>query len=221
MTTFKLLADYHRHDIIKLLPSASGNIGIELGVAKGIFSERMVSSGYFGQFFGVDMYADIHDTNQYKEALQRVGLFTPYKLLRMRFDEALDLFDDQSLDFIYVDGYAHTGEEGGETIFQWYNKLKVGGLIAGDDYDAEAWPLVVKAVNLFAAKAGGELLVTGLIEEQSYCQHPTWAMVKNAHAALLPDAEMVARGKATTRKIHRRRKKRQMLKEKFARLFGG
>lgn len=220
MTEFKLLADYHRHDIVKLLPNTSGNLGIELGVAKGIFSDRMMSSGYFQQFFGVDMYADLHNTNQYKEALTRVGLFQPYKLLRMRFDEALDLFDDQTFDFIYVDGYAHTGEEGGETIFQWFKKLKVGGLIAGDDYDAEAWPLVVDAVNDFASKAGGELLVTGLIEEQSYCQHPTWAMMKTAHVDLQPDSEMVARGKSTTRKIHRRRKKRKALKEKLGKFFG-
>ena len=219
MKNFKLLADYHRHDIVKLLTETSGNLGIELGVAKGIFSERMMSSDYFKQFFGVDMYADLHNTEQYKEALKRVGLFQPYKLMRMRFDEALDLFEDQTFDFIYVDGYAHTGEEGGETIFQWFKKLKIGGLIAGDDYDAEAWPLVVEAVDDFVNKAGGELLVTGLIEEESYCQHPTWAMVKTAHLELQPDSELVSRGKSTTRKIHRRRKKRQALKDKFSNLF--
>ncbi len=215
MTRARVLSDFHRHDIVRLLPNQLRNIGIELGVAKGIFSQRMVESGCFELFFGVDMYADVHNTEQYKDALRRVGLHAPYKLLRMRFDEALDLFEDQSLDFIYVDGYAHTGEEGGETIFQWYSKLKVGGLIAGDDYDAEAWPLVVEAVHHFADQAKGELLMTGLVEQQSYCQHPTWAMIKQEHRSLHADAEMVARGKSTTRKKHRRRQRWQSLRDKL------
>ena len=43
----------------------------------------------------------------------------------MTFDDAIDLFEDQFFDFIYIDGFAHTGEEGGETLIKWYRKLKV------------------------------------------------------------------------------------------------
>jgi hypothetical protein len=69
------------------------------------------------------MYADC-TTPPNTSALRRVGLRAAYKLLRMRFDEAIDLFDDASLDFVYVDGYAHGGEEGGETIFEWFRKVR-------------------------------------------------------------------------------------------------
>jgi hypothetical protein len=34
----------------------------------------------------------------------------------MSFDDALDIFDDEFFDFIYIDGFAHTGEEGGNQL---------------------------------------------------------------------------------------------------------
>ena len=57
----KVLEGYFRHDITKLLSKKEGNIGVELGVAEGVFSSRMVQSGVFSKFFGVDKYNDIHD----------------------------------------------------------------------------------------------------------------------------------------------------------------
>lgn len=96
------LNGWHRHDVLRLLGDQKGLIGVELGVAAGEFSRRMVDSGRFSTFFGIDMYADTHDIHQYKSALRHVGLMGPYKLLRMSFEEAQDLFEDESLDFIYT-----------------------------------------------------------------------------------------------------------------------
>ena len=192
------LEGYRRHDILKFL-KGDANIGVELGVAEGILSERMVDSGKFAYFYGVDMYADRHDTAQYKRALRLTGLRSPYRLLRMRFDEAIDLFDDESLDFIYVDGYAHGGEDGGETLFRWYDKIKVGGLISGDDYDP-AWPLVQEAVNELARQLDTEILLTEVIEpDNQYGRYPTWAICKQqAQRVRVPD-DLVRRGRAALR----------------------
>lgn len=169
--------DGYRQDVIQLLSKNSGNVGIELGVATGTFSERMMQSGAFDSFFGVDMYADHHNVEEYKLALRRVGLFSNYKLLRMKFSEALDLFPDGSLDFVYIDGYAHTGEEDGETIRSWASKVKVGGVIAGDDY-APKWPLVISAVDCFILETGFDLFLTTKTETTPYCLYPSWATVK-------------------------------------------
>ncbi|MEZ5798835.1 MAG: methyltransferase domain-containing protein [Paracoccaceae bacterium] len=115
----RLLPGTDRFDVVAPLPPA-GNIGIELGVAAGSFSSRMVQSGRFAQFYGVDVYGDGHNTAEYKKALLAVGLWSDYRLLRMTFDQALDLFPDGYFDFIYCDGYAHTGEEGGRTLADWF-----------------------------------------------------------------------------------------------------
>lgn len=197
---------WHRHDVLRLLDDRTGLVGVELGVAAGEYSRRMVASGRFQTFFGVDMYADTHDVAQYKQALRHVGLFGPYKLLRMTFDEAYDLFPDESLDFVYIDGYAHTGQEGGETIWKWARKVRVGGLIAGDDYHGD-WPLVVEAVDTFATEAGFDLVQTTVIETAtSYSGYPSWAMLKSAPTAGQPPATLLARGKAMGAKVAAKRR---------------
>jgi hypothetical protein len=203
--TARKLDGWQRQDVLRLLGDQTGLVGVELGVAAGGFSQRMVASGKFSTFFGVDMYADTHDVDQYKTALRHVGLIGPYKLLRMSFDQAYDLFEDESLDFIYIDGYAHTGQEGGETIWAWARKVRVGGVIAGDDYHSD-WPLVIEAVDAFATDTGFELCVTTEVENTDYAGHPSWAMVKTGAILGAPPSDLLARGKAAGARVAAKRR---------------
>ena len=182
------------HDRFGLLSLLKGNelVGIELGVASGAFSKRMVQSKRFSQFFGVDVYGDYHDTREYVAALSSIGVLAQFKLLRMRFDEALPLFADASVDFVYIDGYAHTGEEGGKTIFSWLPKVKVGGVLAGHDYHSD-WPLVVEAVDALCAATGFELLLTACTADGGPLdRHPSWAVVRTHQRAPSAPLHLVA-----------------------------
>ncbi len=173
----KKLDGASRFDLLNLVKT-KGNIGIELGVAAGDYSAKMVACNKFDQVFGVDMYADTHDTEQYKTALRKVGVFQPYKLLRMTFEQALDLFPDETFDFMYLDGYAGTGLEGGRTIRSWAQKVKIGGILAGDDYH-EDFPLLQLIVQEFCCQNGFELMVTeGAFDNSAYSNYPSWAVVK-------------------------------------------
>ena len=144
-----------RRDLLHLI--RPGGIGVELGVAEGYFSEALLKHSALGHLYSIDMYAGDrgHDVEEYKRALRRL---MPYRhrnsVLKMTFTEALDLFPDRYFDFIYVDGYAHTGEEGGTTFDDWLPKLKPGGILGGHDYNHRKWPLVVQAVNQFIAGTG-------------------------------------------------------------------
>jgi Methyltransferase domain len=173
----KRLPGTQRWNVIDPLP-ATGNIGIELGVAAGSFSARMVQSGRFARFFGVDAYSDGHSAREYKAALLATGLWSDYRLLRMTFAQAVDLFPDASFDFIYVDGFAHSGLEGGRTLADWFPKLKPGGIIAGDDYDAKAWPLVVWAVHEAAAQLKVTVNLTDLVQDEAYNRFPSWSFTR-------------------------------------------
>ena len=159
---------------------AQDAVGVELGVAGGDFSERILQFDHIGYLFSIDMWAGDrgHGVDQYREAITRLS---PYRqrnaIMRMRFDEALHLFADESLDFIYVDGYAHDGELNGATFRDWFPKLKRGGIIAGDDY-APDWPLVVQAVDVFAASHGLELHVIDCHEDKWNSMYPTWFAMK-------------------------------------------
>ncbi len=167
-----------RCDIVTL--AKPGGIGVELGVAEGQFSERLLKRGTLSYLYSIDMYAGDrgHDLLQYKRAISRL---MPYKsqnsLLKMKFDEAVDLFDDEYFDIIYIDGYAHTGQESGKTIHDWYQKLKPGGVFAGDDYHPQ-WPLVIDAVNSFVEKKGLKLHVLNCQEQSAFSYFPTWFVFK-------------------------------------------
>ncbi len=167
-----------RGDVAKLLPA--GGIGVELGVAAGGFSERILKLSKLDYLYSIDMWADRgHDINEYRAAFRKLDSFRARSsMLRMRFDEALPLFPDAYFDFIYVDGYAHTGEDGGRTFRDWYPKLKPGGIFAGDDYHPQ-WPLTVAEVNKFIAANNLKLYVINCTPEEDWAsKYPTWFAVK-------------------------------------------
>ena len=176
----RLVASFtSRTDITKILPS--GGVGVELGVAAGGFSERLLKHSSLAYLYSIDMWAGDrgHDIEQYRWTFRKLDPFrTRSTILKMRFDEALCLFPDEYFDFIYVDGYAHTGEEDGQTFRDWYPKLKPGGIFAGDDY-SPAWPLVIAEVDKFVAAQGLKLHIINCAPEEDWAsRQPTWFAFK-------------------------------------------
>jgi hypothetical protein len=166
----------YRQDITKLVNNEG--IGLELGIAEGVFHERVLQNSNL-YMYGIDMYSDrTHTHDEYKRALKRI-LKHPCRstILKMRFDEALDLFPDNFFDLIYIDGYAHTGQENGKTLRDWYPKLKSNGIFAGDDYH-ERWPFVVDVVNKFVKEKNLQLNIVDGKEKVRWCEYPTWYVRK-------------------------------------------
>lgn len=168
-----------RADLTRLV--VPGAVAIELGVARGNFSATLLEHSELSFLYSVDMYAGDrgHDVDQYKVALERLDRHrTRNSVLRMRFDEALSLFKDEMFDFVYIDGYAHTGQESGQTLRGWYPKTKSGGVFAGDDYSPR-FPMVVQAVDDFVAKHGLTLHVASFEpSDDPYSQYPSWFIYK-------------------------------------------
>ncbi len=162
-----------RKQITQFLPDNA--IGIELGVAEGKFSKKLLETEKFAKLFGVDEYAGDrgHDDKQYNSALNLLSSFDNYKLIRKSFKEMLVDFPDEYFDFIYIDGYAHTGQNDGETLLDWYPKLKNGGIFSGDDY-TERYPKNFDVVNNFIKKHCLELCIIN-----DWNSHRTWFCVKN------------------------------------------
>lgn len=161
-------------------------IGVELGVAEGNFSYKMMESKKFKFFYGIDSYNDFqHDDTEYIKTKNKLSSFINYKLIRKKFELAIDQFEDNSLDFIYIDGFAHEGNDGGRTLNQWLRKLKIGGICAGDDYD-DRWPLVKKTVNYHIEKSNTPLYVTSKNVHEKYSEFPSWFFYKldNKHIEL-------------------------------------
>ncbi len=174
-----LAGSFTRRDDVATL-FLEGGTGVELGTAGGALSESILTRSRCRHLYSIDMWAGDrgHDLSQYREAIIRLA---PYRernsILRMRFDEALPLFDDRSLDFAYFDGYAHEGERNGLTLGDWYPKIKPGGILAGGDYHAD-WPMLVATVNRFAADNGLELHVIDCAPQDGQAAYPIWFAMK-------------------------------------------
>ena len=74
--------------------------------------------------------------------------FSNIRKLKMKSREALNMFRDNSLDLVYVDGL-HTEQGVFSDITMWLPKIKKGGYIAGHDYGSKHFPGVRKAIDSF------------------------------------------------------------------------
>ncbi len=145
---------------------------IELGVAAGRFAEQLMLANPRARYLGVDRWSDHHDDAEMfgaQERMAKAGAL--WGTLRATFEQAAKEIPDGAADLIYIDGYAHTGQEGGKTLDDWWPKLKSGGTFAGHDYCGE-YHQTVTAVDAFIAKHGLEL---NLIHDSKY---PSWWTVK-------------------------------------------
>ena len=151
----KVLGRPRREDVLKLLPKES--VGAEIGVFKGEFTAHILRTVEPQELHLIDawwlMYGEYYpDWGPYTEfgKLKTYDAFehahrTVRRLDRRRaaiFHVADDLaclgqFPDRYFDWVYLDtshDYAHTRKE--LTVLQ--RKVKMGGLIVGDDWQPDA-----------------------------------------------------------------------------------
>lgn len=146
-----------RNDLAKQL---FHGFGVELGVAAGKFTEQILTLGGVVKLHGIDKWNDHHNVAEWFQAMDRVKAFpTACQLLRANFSEVVSQFEDGSLNFVYVDGYAHTGQDDGKTLREWWPKIAVGGIMAGHDYSAR-WQKTMDAVDAFVIEHGLQLHLT-------------------------------------------------------------
>jgi hypothetical protein len=121
-------------------------IGVEVGVHLGHFSETILENWRGKQLWLVDPWRHLDDYldsfNASDAVMKRRGVLTRKRLARFgnrtgwvreRSEQAVDRFDDESCDFVYIDanhGIDHVRND----LRQWYPKVKQGGLFAGHDY---------------------------------------------------------------------------------------
>ena len=117
--------------------------GAEIGVQRGRFSRQILSTWAGKKFHLIDPWVwqeGWRDKSNVKTVKQRelmesakcnVAPFEGrYEFHRMTSAEALDRFEDESLDFVYIDG-RHDYEHASFDIRKWFRKVRVGGLVGG------------------------------------------------------------------------------------------
>lgn len=140
-----------REQIALLVPA--GGIGAEIGVDTGQLTRRFLELEHFLMFYAVDPWCDwAHSRYQYEAVAEKLQMYDRCAIHRMTAQDFAEIIPDNYFDFIYIDCYAHTGQDDGGVLEAMWPKLKPGGLFSGDDYDPKRWPKTVAAVDKFAAR---------------------------------------------------------------------
>ena len=136
----------HRDDFGKFLTyhGFTGK-GVEVGTFKGEFAKTILSN-WNGALYMIDPWREdlgLEYTNGdypefqsglYFQTIENTKEFQDRSFMLRGFSKQLvDLFDDESLDFVYIDAN-HAYDFVKEDIELWYPKVKKGGVVSGHDY---------------------------------------------------------------------------------------
>lgn len=130
-------------DVVASFPS--GSTFVEIGSWKGkstsFMAVEIINSGKKIDFYCVDTFEGSveHKDNPelpflydiFKDNMKPVeGYYTDMRMTSM---EAVKKFQDESIDFVFIDG-SHEYEDIKNDIVSWLPKVKKGGILAGHDY---------------------------------------------------------------------------------------
>lgn len=117
--------------------------GVELGVASGVFSEQIIRANPQMHLIGIDPYLPYTDYRDYakqstftkmeNDALGRLSNIHNYEFMKKLSMDALNEFEDESLDFLYIDAN-HEDPFITQDIEAWPAKVRSGGIVCGHDY---------------------------------------------------------------------------------------
>lgn len=160
-------------DLIKYVKANKTWTMAEIGSFVG--DSTRVFSGAVKEVHSIDPwqngYDDANDPSSYKwpmhqieaqfdEVVEECGNIIKHKMTSL---EGAELFDDESLDMVYIDGN-HLYEFVKADIIAWYPKVKKGGWICGHDYGHKLCKGVKIAVNEIIGEPDGRF------QDTSWCK---------------------------------------------------
>lgn len=130
-----------RDNLPEYFKSLGFKVGAEIGVFKGEFTEKFCKAGL--KMYAIDPWISYEGAGRTQEIKARQDflyghagrVLAPYDcaLIRKTSVEALKDFEDESLDFVYIDG-DHSFKHVATDIEEWTKKVKKGGVVSGHDY---------------------------------------------------------------------------------------
>lgn len=147
--------------------------GVEVGVAFGGHAGAILERGGVDKLFGVDRYrhqAGYDDPMNLtqpvfdrlaKRVTQRMAPFgNRFELIREDSAGASQRFEDESLDFVYLDA-DHSAKGVMSDLCHWAVKVRVGGIVAGHDYGHRDFPGVKDSVDRYFGRFGWQVHEAG------------------------------------------------------------
>ena len=133
---------FMRDGLAELFGELDFNIGAEIGVDQGLYSEVLCKANPRLTLHGIDSWKAYRGYTDYTsqghidankaEALKRLAPYNCTLVQKFSMDAVKD-YPDGYFDFVYIDGnheYLHVTED----IYHWSRKVRKGGILAGHDY---------------------------------------------------------------------------------------
>lgn len=137
------IRDFDREGLTELFNELDFRVGVEVGVRDGGYSLTLMRSITGLRLYGVDPYEPHKGYRDHtrkstfegfeKEAHDKLDDYSNYHFIRDYSANAVETFEDNSLDFVYIDG-DHSFYEATFDIEKWSKKVRPGGIVSGDDY---------------------------------------------------------------------------------------
>lgn len=192
------IPNFGRDELAGLFAELGFTKGVEIGVLDGTYSLTLMKANPNLLLYGVDPYEPHKGYRDYTRhsTFNNARASAEAKLAEYVYDnryifvreysmEALSNFDDESLDFVYIDG-DHEFQNVTNDIAEWSKKVKPGGIIAGHDYvnhKGKSLIHVYQAVNGYAQAynlrpwflAGTKAVLDGQVRDKAR----SWFWVKH------------------------------------------
>lgn len=140
------IPNINREDLAKLFGELGYQVGAEIGVHKGSYSELLCQVNPNLHLYSIDPWS----TNAYTEIVHGIdedqkkfeGYYQTAKenlakyncdIVRKDSLTAAKYFPDDSLDFVYIDAN-HEFMNVAQDIYTWSKKVRPGGIVSGHDY---------------------------------------------------------------------------------------
>lgn len=137
------ISNFGRKQLRQLLHELDFRVGVEIGVAAGWNASQIMRYNPQMKLYGVDPWIAYRGYTDYTrkstfnkledEAHQRLDKYPNFEFVKEFSMDALKRFEDNSLDFCYLDGN-HADPYISQDINEWYKKVRCGGILAGHDY---------------------------------------------------------------------------------------
>jgi hypothetical protein len=150
------LAKTDRVGLAKMLHAMEFNKGVEIGTREGIHSEILCEQNPNIELTCIDPWAPYgrwtagRQKKFHERTLERIKPYNA-KTLKKTSMEALKHFENESLDFAYIDGN-HDFDHACADIIFWSEKVKSGGYVGCHDYFECSHCGVVAAVNAYTSE---------------------------------------------------------------------
>ena len=175
MSLAPISKEEYRPLIAKMCEQAKAKVVVEIGVYAGALSQLLADTSSLEHLYIVDpwiwekfgrghMDKIAHKVQKWADSLPNVTVF------RMGSLEAVEKFDDGSVDFIHID-QRHGCERIKCDIRAWWPKLRIGGNINGDNYE---YPPLAKGVDELLP----ERQLSGMGELRGVKAWRIWSVVK-------------------------------------------